>query len=590
MSYTLESVRIESPAYHGIVNAKDIVADILPPPLFVVEAYLHATESIVHPDMTDGNLARIEVLHKEFESRYAFWVAADIPQHIKTLISGDIRTTGTDFWKVMDEEAIPALKSGDKAAIASAFDKLRDAFEAEKRAVERLVKASIDDLTARETQAHHDAVIFTGVAFATAGVALAVLWGGLLFFKRRSITPVLLMSFYLRNLAAGEYADTIPGSGRRDEVGVMATAVAVLRDASIEKIALEEAASRQRDMTESERAANAFAQAELASDLQKVVRDLGDGLKRLADFNIRQTLDTPFKQEFEPLRRDFNASLAAFQDVLTNILDKSREIAASTQTLGNSADQLARRTEQQAAALEQSAAALEEITSNVRNATERTAVTRARTAEAKDNVNASSDVVRNAIDAMARIEDASAQISQITSVIDEIAFQTNLLALNAGVEAARAGEAGKGFAVVAQEVRELAQRSARAAREIAGLIDRSNREVEGGVDLVRRTGDALSQIEDHIRSIATDIDAIATAAQEQSTGLAEITASMGQMDQITQQNAAMVEETTAATHGLTAETGSLVELVGQFVLNRRANSSETNVDRQMTAPLRGTAA
>jgi methyl-accepting chemotaxis protein len=173
---------------------------------------------------------------------------------------------------------------------------------------------------------------------------------------------------------------------------------------------------------------------------------------------------------------------------------------------------------------------------------------------------------------MGEIERSAKQISQIIGVIDEIAFQTNLLALNAGVEAARAGDAGRGFAVVASEVRALAQRSSDAAKEIKGLINESSRQVEAGVDLVGRTGQALSQIVSKVAEISGLVSDISASAQEQSSALAEVNTAINQMDQTTQQNAAMVEESTAASHSLTHEAETLTQLVSRFEIGAVAKA------------------
>ncbi len=220
------------------------------------------------------------------------------------------------------------------------------------------------------------------------------------------------------------------------------------------------------------------------------------------------------------------------------MLKTAHSIDSGTREIASGAQDLSKRTEQQAASLEETAAALDEITANVTTASKRTDEARNVAHEANVSAERSASVVSEAEQAMRRIEDSSEQISNIISVIDEIAFQTNLLALNAGVEAARAGEAGKGFAVVAQEVRELAQRAATAAKEIKGLIEKSSAEVGTGVRLVLETGQSLKSISDHVSRINQLMEAIATSAREQSTGLGEINTAVNQMDQSTQQNAA----------------------------------------------------
>ena len=232
--------------------------------------------------------------------------------------------------------------------------------------------------------------------------------------------------------------------------------------------------------------------------------------------------------------------------------------------LANSADTLARRTEQTAASLEQTAAALREMTTTVKESSERATEAGTLVTKTKEDAAESAAVVREAIDAMDRIQKSSSQIGQINSVIDEIAFQTNLLALNAGVEAARAGEAGRGFAVVAHEVRELAQRSGKAAKEISQLISDSGREVESGVQLVNRTAESLLAIEGQVNEITTRIESIIGGYREQSSGLEEINTAVLSMDQATQQNAAMVEETNAASQELREQGAGLNSIITRF--------------------------
>ena len=179
-------------------------------------------------------------------------------------------------------------------------------------------------------------------------------------------------------------------------------------------------------------------------------------------------------------------------------------------------------------------------------------------------------MVNSAVEAMGKIEASASEIGNIIGVIDEIAFQTNLLALNAGVEAARAGEAGKGFAVVAQEVRELAQRSAKAAKEIKDLISASNGHVQNGVALVGETGKALEEIVSQVLQVNTNVAAIVEASREQATGLKEINTAVNTMDQGTQKNTAMVEETSGTAQKLANEAEELFRLLSQFKVGAAA--------------------
>jgi len=580
--YALEELKIEGPKYNHIIDAKDLVADILPPPMFVVEPYMLVLEASQNPELATVHIARLKKMEQDDRDRIAYWGKSSLPDSLKTLVRDELAPASETFWRSVDDDFVPALTAGNQTVYHQQAKVLGQQFLAQKAAVENLVSAANAYQQASEANARQASTALLRYSAAAAAFAVLLLSGGLWVFRRRAIVPLEAISAYMRQLARGEYLVPVPFLDRTDEIGDIAASVDIFRTAGLEKIQLEAEKRRQTEAAESQRLGRLDDQARQAVALQKVVTDLGAGLNRLSQCNIRLTLDEPFEGDFEVLRHDFNASLAIFQVALVEVLGKAGEIDQGCQSMRESSDHLSKRTEQQAAALEQTAAALEQISTNVKSSAERASVTRSRAQEAKRDVIASARIVKDAVEAMERIETASQQIGSITGVIDQIAFQTNLLALNAGVEAARAGEAGKGFAVVAQEVRELAQRSATAAKEISALIGKSNDEVAGGVELVRNTGTALEKIEHYIGDISGDIDAIATAAQEQSLGLSEVNLAVNQMDQITQQNAAMVEEMAAATHDLAEDAGELSGLVNNFKLNRRLSVRDTEEAKRRT--------
>ncbi len=438
--------------------------------------------------------------------------------------------------------------------------------------VKELQDAETSLLGQRKSDAADAAELAKMTALGGGIVMLLLSAAGLFLLRKTLVNPLRSLNDCMLQLVKGHNEVEVPGRGRRDELGDMAGAVETFRQTAIAKIESDRAAAENRSMTETERARAAEADRKRSADMTQATSGLAEGLKQLAGGNLGFELAQPFASDFEGLRNDFNMAVAQLRDTLSAVANATSAIDNGARELSSGANDLSKRTEQQAASLEQTAAALDEITANVTTSSKRTDEARAMAIDANKSAHASGDVVASAINAMQRIETSSNQISNIISVIDEIAFQTNLLALNAGVEAARAGEAGKGFAVVAQEVRELAQRSAQAAKEIKDLIRTSAGEVESGVKLVTATGEALKVIEQHVVSINSQLDAIATSAREQSVGLAEVNTAVNQMDQTTQQNAAMVEEATAASNSLATEADKLRELVGRFRLGQQAGA------------------
>ena len=299
------------------------------------------------------------------------------------------------------------------------------------------------------------------------------------------------------------------------------------------------------------------AQKQAYADFRRVVEALAQG-------DLTVSMEGRFTDDLALMQTALNASIGNLAKMMTEIRDSSTTITSSTNEIFESASSLGHRTESQASSLEETSSSIEELSGTVRQNAENAAQANTLASEASTEATKGGEIVQRANDAMGAINAASKRIADIIGVIDEIAFQTNLLALNAAVEAARAGEQGRGFAVVAAEVRNLAQRSAEAAKEIKGLIADSVEKVDEGTRLVNGSGEALEGIVAGVRKVSSIIAEIAAASQEQASGIDEVARAITQLDEITQQNASMVEESTAASESTRDQARRLSELVSAF--------------------------
>ncbi|RJG14683.1 methyl-accepting chemotaxis protein [Massilia cavernae] len=253
--------------------------------------------------------------------------------------------------------------------------------------------------------------------------------------------------------------------------------------------------------------------------------------------------------------------------MIVNVRSGSETISSGAGEIASGSLDLSARTEQQAASLEETASSMEELTATVKQNADHAHQASKLAVSASDVAVKGGEVVSEVVGTMASINDSSKRIAEIIGVIDGIAFQTNILALNAAVEAARAGEQGRGFAVVASEVRNLAQRSAAAAREIKELIDDSVEKVSAGTHLADKAGNTMNEVVASVRRVTEIIGEIAAASAEQTTGIEQVNQAIAAMDQATQQNAALVEESAAAAASMRDQAGSLKHIIGSFVLD-----------------------
>ncbi|MDB5912974.1 MAG: hypothetical protein JWP22_1649 [Ramlibacter sp.] len=297
--------------------------------------------------------------------------------------------------------------------------------------------------------------------------------------------------------------------------------------------------------------------------------------QRVAEGDLGVEIYAVGRSETADLLRGLQAMTANLRALVGQVAEGSRTVSDTSQQIAQGNQDLSQRTEMQASTLEETASSMEELTSTVGQNAENARQASELAVGAAEVARKGGVVVGQVVSTMTGISESSRKISDIIGVIDGIAFQTNILALNAAVEAARAGEQGRGFAVVAAEVRNLAQRSAAAAKEIKGLIVDSVEKVETGTRLVDDAGRTMSEIVVSVKRVSDLIAEIAQASQEQSSGIGQVNSAVTQMEQVVQQNASLVEEASAATESMKKQASALLQMVSRFRLGSTAVGAAT---------------
>jgi methyl-accepting chemotaxis protein len=298
-------------------------------------------------------------------------------------------------------------------------------------------------------------------------------------------------------------------------------------------------------------------------------------VEQMAQGDMSLRLQTEGNSEPQRVLRSLDGMAARLRDVLGSVRTASDQIAIASGEVAQGAQDLSARTEQAASNLEETAASMEEMTSTVQQSSSSARQANQLAGESAEVARHGGDVVGQVVQTMADIQRGSSRIGEIIGVIDGIAFQTNILALNAAVEAARAGEQGRGFAVVAGEVRNLAQRSAQAAKEIKQLIEDSNAQVQGGTRLVQEAGGTITEVVANAQRVSGIVSEIMASSAEQADGVAQINVAVSQLDHMTQQNAALVEQTSAAATSLQEQARLLAQAVSVFRIDGAAGTGRT---------------